>query len=142
MSAPGFAFWVGPLPLPRRNRNRSATDFALKHFPIGGLIQGSDGDFYGTTSQSAGGYGSIFRLHVPGAAAPQLRIVAKPAGWLSFSWIPLRGRAYQLQYSTNLTLGNWTDLGVAITSTNSPATASDPMVPDAKQRFYRLLLLP
>jgi hypothetical protein len=110
--------------------------------PIGGLIQGSDGDFYGTTSRSTVGTGGIFRLHVPGAASPKLQIVANPAGGLSFSWIPLRGRAYQLQYSTNLTLGNWTDLGGAITSTNSPATASDPMVQDARQRFYRLLLLP
>jgi uncharacterized repeat protein (TIGR03803 family) len=112
-------------------------------FPIGGLVQGSDGDFYGTTtSGSTNGYGGIFRLHVPGAASSRLQCTPKPGGGISFNWIPLRGRTYELQYSTNFAGGNWTNLGLPMTSTNSPATASDTIAPGAGQRFYRLLLVP
>jgi uncharacterized repeat protein (TIGR03803 family) len=32
--------------------------------PAAGLVEGSDGNFYGTTSSGAGGYGTVFRLSV------------------------------------------------------------------------------
>jgi len=48
---------------------------------------------------------------------------------------------YQLQFKTNLTQTNWSNLGVPITETNSSLNASDPINANP-QRYYRVKLLP
>jgi uncharacterized repeat protein (TIGR03803 family) len=35
--------------------------------PVGGLLQGSDGNLYGTASEGSGGYGTVFRMTLGGA---------------------------------------------------------------------------
>ena len=66
--------------------------------------------------------------------------VTKTNSTVKFTWNALPGLMYQVQYSTNLTQGNWTNSGAIISATNSMATASDAIGPD-RQRFYRLIVL-
>jgi uncharacterized repeat protein (TIGR03803 family) len=109
--------------------------------PIGGLLQGSDGNFYGTTTIGGiNGMGNVFRLTVPGVEAPKLQVVAN-SGAPILNWIPLAGRTYQVQYKTNLNQAAWNNLGGTIIATNRIATISDPTSPES-QRFYRVALLP
>jgi uncharacterized repeat protein (TIGR03803 family) len=44
-------------------------DYAISRLPLGGLVQGSDGAFYGTTSGggTAGGYGTVFKVSADGS---------------------------------------------------------------------------
>jgi len=58
-----------------------------------------------------------------------------------FTWSSATGQKYQVQYRSNLVLGNWSNLGNVINATGSLATASDPISTN-RQRFYRVYLLP
>jgi hypothetical protein len=58
--------------------------------------------------------------------------------------IPLilsRNHNYQIQYTTNLATANWTDVGSAITPTNSSMTISLAIGTNSEQ-YYRVVLLP
>jgi hypothetical protein len=66
---------------------------------------------------------------------------SQPGGMLTLTWSAFAGRTYQLQYTTNMTAGNWNDLGTPTTATDSTVTASDTLGQD-QQRFYRVALLP
>jgi hypothetical protein len=46
-----------------------------------------------------------------------------------------------LQYTSDLSSGNWTDLGNAVTATGSTLTATD-SVTNGARRFYRVVLSP
>jgi hypothetical protein len=48
---------------------------------------------------------------------------------------------YQLQYNSDLTSTNWTNLGSPIPATASTLTATDTLT-HGPQRFYRLVLAP
>ena len=75
-----------------------------------------------------------------GLGLPRLQAVAKAGNTLTFTWSATAGRAYQVQYKTNLTEPNWLNLGSPITGTGGTATAFDLMT--NAQRFYRVELLP
>jgi hypothetical protein len=51
------------------------------------------------------------------------------------------GRAYRMQFNTDLTQTNWSNQVLRLTATNSTMTAIDSTVTDP-QRFYRVFLLP
>ncbi|HEY3760919.1 MAG TPA: immunoglobulin domain-containing protein [Verrucomicrobiae bacterium] len=57
-----------------------------------------------------------------------------------FTWSAIPTATYQVQYTTNLITGIWTDLGPPITTTNSAASVLDSNETDP-ERFYRVLLL-
>jgi Pro-kumamolisin, activation domain/Immunoglobulin I-set domain len=59
-------------------------------------------------------------------------------GSVSFTWLTTPGVPYQVQYTTNLALTNWINLGPAIVASNSVTTASDTNDVDP-QRFYRII---
>ncbi|HXI71145.1 MAG TPA: choice-of-anchor tandem repeat GloVer-containing protein [Verrucomicrobiae bacterium] len=112
-------------------------------FPIAALVQGSDGDFYGTTSAggtSGSNNGFIFRLAITAISPPVIQTVDENAGVLSFTWSAVSNLMYQPQYSTNLASSGWFNLGSVLTASNSSLTASDPAT--NLHRFYRVLLLP
>ncbi len=111
-------------------------------YPSSALIQGRDGNFYGT-AQGGGFYGAgaIYRLSVPAAAAPKLRTPQVSGNALGLSWSAIAGRDYKVQYRTQLDSGDWTDLGTNVTATNGIAQAVDSTGSDP-QRFYRAVLLP
>jgi uncharacterized repeat protein (TIGR03803 family) len=110
-----------------------------------GLIQASDGNFYGTTtltseSEYGGGIGNgtIFRISIP--LQPKFQSVAQANGTITHKWSAVASRTYQLQYTTDLTSTNWTDLGGIITATNGIMSTTDVINSDT-QRFYRVVLL-
>src|ERR1035441_6381641 len=63
----------------------------------GGLVQGSDGSFYGTTISGSGtsifGSGTIFRLTI----VPELQAMTLTNGSLNLTWSTEAGEIYQLQ---------------------------------------------
>ena len=70
--------------------------------PNAGLVQGSDGSFYGTTSSGGpGGVGTVFRLTIV-PAAPVLQAVSLTNGTLNLTWRTEAGWTYQPQFSTDL----------------------------------------
>ena len=75
-------------------------------------------------------------ITVPG---PVLQSVIGAGGTVTFTWSAVVNADYQLQYCTDLTQTNWTDLGSLITATNTVMSATDSIGPDP-QRFYRLLV--
>ncbi|MGA2662936.1 MAG: hypothetical protein ABSH34_36110 [Verrucomicrobiota bacterium] len=60
---------------------------------------------------------------------------------MSLTWTREAGGTYQLQYTSDLSSGNWTDLGNAVTATGSTLTATD-SVTNGARRFYRVVLSP
>lgn len=113
--------------------------------PTAQLVQGSDGSLYGTTAYGGIGYndsaesgnGTIFRITIP----PVFQTITPTNGKIVLAWSAMSNQVCQLQYNTNLASTNWINLGSAITTTNSPVSASDSIGTDA-QRFYRIQLLP
>ncbi len=117
-------------------------------FPYAGLVQGSDGNFYGTTtSGGAHGFGIVFRLSVPlNPPANQISeiqffnvldstIVALP--------IPSVAReTYQLQYTDSMSPVNWLNTGGTITSIGGSLVLIDLAEPLPPQRFYRAVITP
>ena len=58
-------------------------------FPYAGLVQGSDGNFYGTTSEddSVSGpiYGTVFKITLPSNTVPTNKDQCKNGGWATFT---------------------------------------------------------
>jgi uncharacterized repeat protein (TIGR03803 family) len=104
-------------------------------FPYAGLVQGTDGSFYGTTAGGLGGMGTVFRLSIE----PAFRAMTLTGNALNLNWSAEAGGSYQLQYSTDLISGNWNNLGNIVTTTGSTISATD-SVTNGPQRFYRLVL--
>jgi len=106
--------------------------------PDAGLMQGSDGNFYGTTYQGGtNNYGTIFRLTI----VPELQSLTLTNGTLNLAWSTEAGGIYQLQASASLNTLNWTNLGSLVTATNGILSFTD-AVTNAPQRFYRVSLAP
>ena len=104
--------------------------------PQGPVVQGTDGNFYGTTV-NGGTYnkGTVFRLSLP--LSPVFQSITKTAGTVTLVWSSVAGQNYLLEYSTNLAPGNWDNVGNAVMATNGMMVGSDPAATDP-QRFYRV----
>ena len=75
--------------------------------PYAVLVQGSDGNFYGMTSEGgANGLGTVFRFSVP--MLPVIKTLALTNGTVTLSWSAVAGETYRPQYSDDLTQTNWT----------------------------------
>jgi uncharacterized repeat protein (TIGR03803 family) len=104
--------------------------------PEASLVQGSNGDFYGTTSAGgANGYGTIFRITIP----PTFQSVTPTNGMFNFTWSIMPGQKYQLQSNPDLNSTNWLNLGGSVTASNTVVTVSDSMT--NSHCFYRIMLL-
>jgi uncharacterized repeat protein (TIGR03803 family) len=104
------------------------------------LMQAADGNFYGTTQP--GGMNpseNLFRMSVP--VAPYLKTTAQSPGALTFTWNAVAGQTYQVQYSTDPALTNWTNLGGSFTATNGVVSTSDRTDADS-HRLYRVVSIP
>jgi hypothetical protein len=105
-----------------------------------GLIQGSDGSFYGTTANTgAGGAGAgiVFRLTI----VPEFEAAIVTSNKLNLTWSTEVGGRYQLQYNSELTSSNWINLNSPVTATGATLSTTD-SITNAPQRFYRLVLSP
>ena len=105
---------------------------------LAGLVQGSDGSFYGTTSVGGlGGVGTVFRLTI----APEFQAVTLNNSTLSLTWSTEAGGTYQLQWNADLSTSNWTNLRGPVIAAGATLSVTD-SVTNAPRRFYRLVLSP
>ena len=106
--------------------------------PVASLVQGSDGNFYGTAFEGgAGGDGTIFRLVTP----PVIAGISASNKVLTLTWTSFSNGSYQLEYKQALTETNWTRLIPEVLSTTDHTSITN-SVEGASQRFYRIRLLP
>lgn len=114
--------------------------------PVGALVKGSDGAFYGTTSR--GGEfdrGVVFRLAAAPLVQPRPTLIAitlsGPKLVLSGS-NGLSGATYYVMMSPNaaLPLNQWTPVGTNVLGASGPftITVSNAVDPGVAQRFYLL----
>jgi hypothetical protein len=68
--------------------------------PVAGLIQASDGNFYGACMGGSYGAGMLFRLSVP--AAPVLQMPLKSPAGVTLRWSAVVGQNYQVQFENAL----------------------------------------
>jgi hypothetical protein len=73
--------------------------------------------------------------------APLFQSAASVNGSITLTWAATAGVPYQLQYTTNLSLANWSNLGTPVTANSSAIVTSDVQHADP-QRFYRVLVAP
>lgn len=106
--------------------------------PQAGLVQGADGSLYGTTfGGGAGSAGTVFRITI----APAFKTLTLTNHILNLTWSAEAGSKYQLQYNSDLSPGNWINLGSPLTATGATLSATDPLANNPR-RFYRVVLLP
>jgi uncharacterized repeat protein (TIGR03803 family) len=106
--------------------------------PYGGLVQGVDKDFYGTTAFGGiSNNGTIFHLSLK----PIIQLVTKESSQIILSWNADPDASYQIQYSTNLTQSFWNNLSSILQATNASMNFTDTNTSD-ESRFYRVMLLP
>jgi uncharacterized repeat protein (TIGR03803 family) len=113
---------------------------------VAGLVQGSDGSFYGVTSSDGTNYlGTIFKLTVPlNPPANQISSVSMAGTDIVFAVPSVAHETYQLQCSADLTSGIWSNIcgayvsnsiGALLTFTNFGGACSP-------QGFYRFDITP
>jgi uncharacterized repeat protein (TIGR03803 family) len=112
-------------------------------FPIAGVVQGTDGNFYGATSEEGpGSDGTIFRISV-GPGSPTVSIITDDAafgiknGHFGFDLTGPTGSNVVIQASADLQY--WFTLQTNSFSTG-PLYFSDPQPSTNRQRFYRAFL--
>jgi hypothetical protein len=79
----------------------------------------------------------VFRLII----LAEFQAVTLTKSTLNLTWSTEAGGTYQLQYTSDLTSSNWTNLGSPLTATGATFSGTDPLT-NGPQRFYRLGLLP
>jgi len=67
----------------------------------------------------------------------QFQSVSQSGDMVTFTWSAVSGMLYQVQYSTNLSSGDWIDLGCPVLASGTSATDSDTLGSDPF-RFYRV----
>jgi uncharacterized repeat protein (TIGR03803 family) len=114
--------------------------------PFDGLVQGSDGNFYGTTERGGtNSLGTIFELIFPlSSPANQISAIDK-AGTNILVTIPaITGETYQLQFSSSMTSTNWVNVpGVSVTNCiGALLTLTNFGGAVGPQGFYRFAITP
>jgi uncharacterized repeat protein (TIGR03803 family) len=110
--------------------------------PVGELVQGSDGYFYGTTEGGGvDGMGTVFRLAVVVAAAPMFQGAVLTGSALMLTWSTAVGGMYQLQNNSDLIANYWTNVSGRMIATGGTLTTTN-SITNGPQRFYRLVLVP
>jgi Tol biopolymer transport system component len=85
----------------------------------------------------------VFIAPLPTLAAPRLLSVGwAPNGGLTIRWTAQPGGVYRLQYLSNLTDAQWTDLPGDFTATGETLETTDLPGATVAQRFYRIRLVP
>ena len=109
-----------------------------------GLVQGSDGNFYGTTAEGGtNDAGMVFKLTVS-LNLPANRISAiQVAGANVLVTIPsVAGETYQLQDRASLTTGAWADVAGQVISIGGLLTVTNFGGFSQPQQFYRFAITP
>jgi hypothetical protein len=74
-------------------------------------------------------------------AVPVFQAATLTNGTVSLTWSTDAGGIYQLQYNSDLSSTNWSNLGSAVTAAGTALSATD-SVTNGPRRFYRVVLLP
>jgi uncharacterized repeat protein (TIGR03803 family) len=106
-------------------------------YPYAELVEGANGNFYGSAELGGNGYGTIFRFSLQ----PVFQSITQTNSLLNLSWSAISNKMYQLSYKTNLNVGGWLNFGARVMATNGTMNTLDAPGTDA-QRFYRIELLP
>jgi hypothetical protein len=111
--------------------------------PYAGLIQGSDGNFYGTTYTGGGSYGTVFKLTVPlNPPANQISQIQLSGTNIVFNIPSVAYETYQLQFSSSMDPTNWINEGGTITSIGALLTLTNFGGALQPQGFYRFDITP
>lgn len=102
--------------------------------PTGKLVLFSNA-LYGVTEQGAGGYGSVYRLTLPGAP-PQLCVTTCDTN-LIITW-PTNAAGFTLQACTNLACPKWSAVAGVPAVLAQQNIVTNPCV-GAAQKFFRLI---
>jgi hypothetical protein len=117
-------------------------------------VQGSDGNFYGTTTYGGTstncykGCGTVIKLTVPLNTPPypinQITSAHRTATNITFNIPSIAGETYQLQFTTDLTSGNWANVpGMSVTnSIGALLTLTNFGGALLPQGFYRFVITP
>jgi hypothetical protein len=73
---------------------------------------------------------------------PVLTQITEASGIVTLTWLSVPGRAYQVQFTSNLALPGWSNLVPEIVASGTVTSQMDTNVGAAKARFYRVVLLP
>jgi uncharacterized repeat protein (TIGR03803 family) len=122
----------------------SQTNDGAHPYLSAGLVQGTDGNFYGTTMDGGtNGFGSVFKLMVP-LNSPANQISAfQVAGTNVLVTIPsVASEMYQLQSQAALTPTGWADVADQVTSIGGLLTVTNFGGFTQPQQFYRFLIIP
>ena len=108
--------------------------------PVGVLVQGDDGNFYGTTSEGgAKGLGTVFNLSVP--MPPVIKTLKLTNGTVTLTWSAVAGQTYRAQYSEDLTRTNWIFITKPTVANSGVMTATHfDSITSSTNRFYRVVL--
>jgi uncharacterized repeat protein (TIGR03803 family) len=107
--------------------------------PIAPLLPGTNGVFYGTTSQGGlADSGTIFELVLSELTPPRFTTIVPGPASMTLRWTTVPDQTYQLQYTPALSPTAWSNLGLPTAGTGGLAsyTNSTTGIP---QRFYRIL---
>ncbi|HVM60703.1 MAG TPA: choice-of-anchor tandem repeat GloVer-containing protein [Verrucomicrobiae bacterium] len=117
-------------------------------YPAAGLVQGSDGFFYGTTSDDEfKSAGVVFQLSVPlNPPANQIAGIEFFSvfgdTYAALSIPSVAGETYQLQYTDSMNPAAWLNTGDPVTSIGGALTLFDLVGVLPQQRFYRAVITP
>jgi uncharacterized repeat protein (TIGR03803 family) len=108
-----------------------------------GLTLGSDGNIYGTAQSGGitnyldpGGCGTVFRLLLSSVVRPTLTLQFW-SGYPLLSLYGTLGDTYTMEYTTDLTVPNWTPMLIVPNLSISPFQMIDPAGVGQPMRFYR-----
>ena len=101
-------------------------------FPYAPLIQGLDGNFYGTASAAGSNdYGTVFKFALSGGCnsnfMPQVSAIQIVGTNVVITLPTVPCQTYQLQYSDAMVPTNWTNIGSAVPGTGSPIQFTEPV---------------
>jgi uncharacterized repeat protein (TIGR03803 family) len=106
--------------------------------PISGVIQGRDGNPYGTTFQGGiGSGGTVFRLVEP----PIITGITAVSGRVVITWTSFPTGLYRVEYKPTLGTASWVPLAPDVRATANRVSFTDNVAPGTV-RFYRVGLLP
>ncbi len=118
--------------------------------PYAGLVQGSDGNFYGTTSAGGtstncdGGCGTVFKLTVLlNPPANQISTIQLAGTNVVLAIPSIAGETYQLQLRSSFASGNWSNVpGASVTNSIGALMTLTNTAGASAQQFYRFVITP